>query len=442
MDEDIDNITVTARADDILPSPPIENILSDVNAWKVFRLSNEDRIDSEKGIAVDLYNRQDETIFWGDYSESEYIALRHEYPELGLPVIDPSGGYSVEGKSLVRDGNTTGVIQNQAPVKNVSPANANPVVATENDDEAEFWTDVLDGVQVGLDIVGLIPVVSIAADGLNALIYTARDDYGNAALSAAAMVPFAGWGAKGAKYAMKAEKAIIKSVKTEKSAIKAEQQVVKKGKDKAGAKIKPTKLPKKKLKCFFSYMNKKFQKMLPADKKKFLKEYSRQLKRQQDAINDMTATEFMIARKAYKKEGRNKSAQQLQENYRKVRAQAIQSSLVKTLKKQGASPADAKKIAKERTEKIMDNMAALHEPDMVAGGWNDPKPSGLGNTKVNSSIGGSWTKSVNTIDDVTGKPIKESRIITMEKTANDAIKNGQGNVKMNIELEVCRGKGK
>lgn len=443
MDEDIDNITVTARADDILPSPPIENILSDVNTWKVFRLSNEDRIDSEKGIAVDLYNRQDETIFWGDYSESEYIALRHEYPELGLPVIDPSGGYSVEGKSLVRDGNTTGVIQNQAPVKNVSPANANPVVATENDDEAEFWTDVLDGVQVGLDIVGLIPVVSIAADGLNALIYTARDDYSNAALSAAAMVPFAGWGAKGAKYAMKAEKAIIKSVKTEKSAIKAEQQVVKKGKDKAGAKIKPTKLPKKKLKCFSPYDNKFFKSMSPADQKKYLKEYNRQLKRQQDAINDMSAKEFSLARKAYKNEGRNKISRKMQEEYRDEQKKIIENSIQKSLQNSGVTGRDyIKKRAAERTEEIMRNMAALHEPDMVAGGWHDPKPRGLGDTKVNSSIGGSWPRKVEVIDSSTSKTIKESRIASMEKTANEAIKNGQGSAKMNVELEVCRGKGK
>lgn len=439
MDDNIDNIIVMARFDDTLPCPPIEDVVSNTNTWRVFRLSNENRINSDKGIAVDLYNRDEETIFWGDYSEPEYIALRHEYPELGLPPLDSSGGSAIEGKSAVKDGNTTGVIQGQSPVKNVSVANANPAVTTENDDEAEFWTDVLDGVQVGLDIVGLIPVVSIAADGANALIYTARGDYSSAALSAAAMVPFAGWGAKGVKYVMKAEKAVLK---TEKVAVKAEQKAAKKSADKAGAKIKPTKLPKKKLKCFFSYMNKKFQKMSPAEKKKFLKEYSKQLKRQQDAINDMTATEFMIARKAYKKEGRNKLAKKMQDGYRDDRAQEIEASIIESLRKQGAPLGDIKNRAKKRTKEIMDNMAALHEPDMVAGGWLDSKPSGLGDTRVNSSIGGSWTKSVETIDDVTGKPVKESRITTMEKTANDAIKNGQGNVKMNVGLEVCRGKGK
>ncbi len=45
-----------------------------------------------------------------------------------------------------------------------------------------------------------------------------------------------------------------------------------------------------------------------------------------------------------------------------------------------------------RADKIMDKLAALHEPDMVAGGWHDPKPSGLGNRSVNSAIGGSWNK--------------------------------------------------
>ena len=62
----------------------------------------------------------------------------------------------------------------------------------------------LDWVQGGLDIVGLVPVVGEIADGANALIYTARGDYLNAGLSAAAMIPFAGWGATGGKLINKA----------------------------------------------------------------------------------------------------------------------------------------------------------------------------------------------------------------------------------------------
>ncbi|EPJ0730610.1 polymorphic toxin type 15 domain-containing protein [Morganella morganii] len=156
----------------------------------------------------------------------------------------------------------------------------------------------------------------------------------------------------------------------------------------------------------------------------------------------MSAKEFSLARKAYKKEGRNKTSEKMQEEYRERRSVEIQDSIAESLISQGASPLDVKKRAAKRTQEIMNNMAALHEPDMVAGGWHDPKPSGLGNTKVNSSIGGTWPRKVDVVDEVTGKPIKESRISSMEKTANEAIKNGQSNAKMNVELEVCRGKGK
>ena len=50
--------------------------------------------------------------------------------------------------------------------------------------------------------------VGEAADGFNALIYLARGDRMNAALSGAAMIPLAGWAATGAKVGMKAAKGV------------------------------------------------------------------------------------------------------------------------------------------------------------------------------------------------------------------------------------------
>jgi hypothetical protein len=64
----------------------------------------------------------------------------------------------------------------------------------------------LDYVQTGLDFVGLIPGLGEIADGANALIYLGRGDYVNASLSAAAMIPIAGWAATGGKFANKAVK--------------------------------------------------------------------------------------------------------------------------------------------------------------------------------------------------------------------------------------------
>gem|GEM_PF-2117952 len=67
--------------------------------------------------------------------------------------------------------------------------------------------------QTVLDVAGMIPVIGEVADLANAGIYAARGDYTNAALSAAAAIPFVGWAAGGAKLAMKGAKLIKKAGK-------------------------------------------------------------------------------------------------------------------------------------------------------------------------------------------------------------------------------------
>ena len=77
---------------------------------------------------------------------------------------------------------------------------------TETSSSNSDKTGALDWVQTGLDVAGLVPVVGEFFDGINALIYLARGDYLNAGLSAAAMIPIAGWGATGGKLGVKAVK--------------------------------------------------------------------------------------------------------------------------------------------------------------------------------------------------------------------------------------------
>ena len=111
-------------------------------------------------------------------------------------------------------GNTQGILVNQ-PAMSGNASSANPPVKPEVKEEAGWWETGLDWFQTGLDVVGLIPGVGEIADGANALIYTARGDYVNAGLSAAAMIPFAGWAATGTKVGMKGAKAIGKEVAEE-----------------------------------------------------------------------------------------------------------------------------------------------------------------------------------------------------------------------------------
>lgn len=64
-------------------------------------------------------------------------------------------------------------------------------------------TVLLEMFQTGLDAVGLIPGLGEIADLTNGVIYLVNGDNVNAGLSFAATIPFVGWGATGAKLAIK-----------------------------------------------------------------------------------------------------------------------------------------------------------------------------------------------------------------------------------------------
>lgn len=70
----------------------------------------------------------------------------------------------------------------------------------------ETPTSVLDHIQTGLDIAGLVPGFGEIADGANALIYLGKGDQMNAAISGAAMVPLLGWAATAFKFGKKSYK--------------------------------------------------------------------------------------------------------------------------------------------------------------------------------------------------------------------------------------------
>ena len=69
--------------------------------------------------------------------------------------------------------------------------------------DAGVWGEVLDDVQLGLDVIGLVPGYGEIADAVNAGIYALRGDYLNANLSMAACIPVVGWAATGGKLAGK-----------------------------------------------------------------------------------------------------------------------------------------------------------------------------------------------------------------------------------------------
>ncbi|NYD39559.1 RHS repeat-associated protein [Actinomycetospora corticicola] len=85
-------------------------------------------------------------------------------------------------------------------------AAAPPAPPKAPEEESGFsWKDLG---HAALDLAGLVPVVGEVADGANAAWYTAEGDYLNAGLSAAAMIPFAGWAAAGVKGGIKVADAV------------------------------------------------------------------------------------------------------------------------------------------------------------------------------------------------------------------------------------------
>ncbi|QRR09754.1 hypothetical protein FPJ27_26360 [Burkholderia sp. MS455] len=195
-----------------------------------------------------------------------------------------------------------------------------------------------------------------------------------------------------------------------------------------GVHVKPKeRLPEKKVPCFHPYDKAGFKKLSPAEQRQYLREYAKQLRGQQDAINSLTANEFQAARDAYKAVGRNPLADAMQEATRSDFVEHVRGSIYDSLRSSGMGAKEAMSTATERAGTIASKLAALHEPDMVAGGWAHPDPTRMGSLSVNSSIGGSWNQG--------------DRLSTMEGGARDAISSGKGDALMNVRLEPCRGKG-
>ncbi|WP_336047119.1 polymorphic toxin type 15 domain-containing protein, partial [Solibacillus ferritrahens] len=119
------------------------------------------------------------------------------------------------------------------------------------------------------------------------------------------------------------------------------------------------------------------------------KEFARQLKDQEEGINELTVDEFIKNRDRYLKDGRaieGDAAQKL------ARKKALQNK-VDELRRDGLSYEEAEKKANEWIK----GQAALHNPDQIAGG-NPTKIGGLGDKDINSSIGSQWRSRIKDLD--------------------------------------------
>jgi hypothetical protein len=131
-------------------------------------------------------------------------------------------------------------------------------------------------------------------------------------------------------------------------------------------------------------------------------EFERQIKGQQEGMNKLTVDDFITNRDAYLKKladekaagkknpsGRSKESAKAQERFR----ERIREDKIDEFRKQKYTREEAERMADE----YLSDKAALHDPDQVAGGFDD-KLTGMGNTNINSSIGRQWQDRIGKID--------------------------------------------
>jgi len=119
-------------------------------------------------------------------------------------------------------------------------------------------------------------------------------------------------------------------------------------------------------------------------------EFARQLRGQQDGLNNLTVDDFINNRDDYLANGRSAEGAQAQ---REFRERALQDK-IDEFEDSGLSLDDAT----EQAEDWMSSRAALHDPDQVAGGFGS-NVTGMGDSRVNSSLGSQWRTRIDDIDE-------------------------------------------
>ena len=119
-------------------------------------------------------------------------------------------------------------------------------------------------------------------------------------------------------------------------------------------------------------------------------EFARQLADQEKGMNELTVKEYLDNRERYIAEGRAIEGNAAQKAARENAFSDKYNELVES----GMSRSEAKTKAQE----WLDTQAALHNPDQIAGGYAD-QIGGMGDKKINSSIGSQWKYRIDAVDE-------------------------------------------
>jgi len=175
------------------------------------------------------------------------------------------------------------------------------------------------------------------------------------------------------------------------------------GKDKEPSTAKPGRMPLHTVACF------KADK-LPASKHG---EFERQLKGQQDGLNRLTVEEFLenIANPIIRDpKTARKARQKLYDDLRKRAYRKLPKDM---------NPIEARKISTMQAKETMSSLAALHNPDLIAGGKD--VISDFGDRQVNSTIGPQW----------------RNRVGELTRSVEEQAKDGSASGFLNVRLHKC-----
>ncbi|MFC7785528.1 polymorphic toxin type 15 domain-containing protein [Rossellomorea sp. GCM10028870] len=135
-------------------------------------------------------------------------------------------------------------------------------------------------------------------------------------------------------------------------------------------------------------------------------EFVRQLKDQEKGMNELTVNEYLKNREKYVTQGRaieGNAAQQA------AREKALNKQ-IEELFESGMSWEEAELQA----NRWLKTQAALHNPDQIAGG-NPLNISGMGEKRINSSIGSQWRYRIDIVDE---QIEKLAQLMTLEQREN------------------------
>lgn len=171
------------------------------------------RFQQRAEVITELYNRLQRCVQeleegdWEGKGSDAFFTEMHTdiYPAVQRlsTALDEAGNVTLAVKDLIR----------QAEEEASAIFQGNPIALSPSTngkgDGGGVWDKVGEWVHGGLDLLGLVPGFGEAADGINGLIYLAEGRELEAGLSFAAMIPFAGWGATGAKVGLRVGREVL-----------------------------------------------------------------------------------------------------------------------------------------------------------------------------------------------------------------------------------------